>query len=81
MSPTKLKQSTQVKTVTDQTHIKYDEKGQPTAQGQKFTDRNIIGKTNDCKIIGVKVWAEKSSFAINGIQCIYKIGDNVKEGP
>lgn len=80
MSPTKLKQPNQTKTITDQTHIKYDEKGQPTGQGQKFTDRNILGKTTDCKIIGVKVWAEKNTFAINGIQCTYKVGGSVKEG-
>lgn len=45
-----------VKSITDQTHIKYDEKGQATAKGQRFTDRNIIGKTTDSRIIGVKVW-------------------------
>ena len=79
MSPTKLK-TNQTKTITDQTHIKYDEKGQSTSQGQKFTDRNILGKTTDCKIVGVKVWAEKSTFAINGIQCTYKVNGSIKEG-
>lgn len=33
------------------------------------------------KIVGVKVWTEKSTFMINGIQCIYAIGDKIKEGP
>lgn len=56
MSPTKLKGSTVVKTMTDQTHIKYDQKGQATDKGTRFTDRNIIGKTTDIKIIGVKIW-------------------------
>ncbi len=63
-----------VKSITDQTHIKYDEKGQPTQKGQRFTDRAVIGKINNSKIITVRVWTEKVSFAICGIQCIYKIG-------
>lgn len=69
-----------IKSITDQTHIKYDEKGQATAKGQRFTDRNIIGKTTDSRIIGVKVWTEKNSFAIEGIQCIYRIGESIKAG-
>jgi hypothetical protein len=33
-----------VKKVSDQTRIKYDEKGQKTDKSKKFTDRNILGK-------------------------------------
>jgi hypothetical protein len=80
MSPTKLKGSSVTKSITDQTHIKYDEKGQATDKGSRFTDRNIIGKTTDVKIIGVRAWADKSTLALYGIQCIYKIGENVKSG-
>lgn len=80
MSPTKLKGSSVTKSITDQTHIKYDQKGQVTEKGGRFTDRNVIGKTTDVKIVGVRAWAEKSSLMINGIQCIYKIGDVVKSG-
>ena len=46
----------------------------------RFTDRTVIGKTTDVKIIGVRVWTEKNTFAINGIQCTYKIGDTIKNG-
>lgn len=82
MTPIKLKkdQPANVKTISDQTHIKYDEKGQATEKGQRFTDRNMLGKTTDIKIIGVKIWTDKTSFSINGIQCIYKVGDSVKTG-
>ena len=80
MSPTKLKSASVTKSITDQTHIKYDQKGQATEKGVRFTDRAVIGKTTDIKIIGVKVWTEKNTFAINGIQCIYKIGDATKNG-
>ena len=63
MSPTKLKNNpANVKTITDQTHKKFDEKGQATNKGTRFTDRNIIGKTANSRIIGVKVWTEKNSF-------------------
>lgn len=56
MYPTKLKSPSNTKSVTDQTHIKYDEKGQATSKGERFTDRNVLGKGTDLKIIGVKVW-------------------------
>lgn len=80
MVAVKLKSSSVTKSITDQTHIKYDEKGQATDKGARFTDRTVIGKVTDVKIIGVKVWTQKNTFAINGIQCIYKVGDNVKSG-
>ena len=63
------------KTLSDQTHLKYDEKGLATEKGQRFTDRSIIGKVSNSRITAVKVWTEKNSFAICGIQCFYKIGD------
>lgn len=56
MVAVKLKSSSVTKSITDQTHIKYDEKGQATDKGSRFTDRTIIGKVTDVKIIGVKVW-------------------------
>lgn len=68
------------KTISDQTHLKYDEKGLATEKGQRFTDRAVIGKVSNSRIVTVKVWTEKSSFAICGIQCIYKIGDAIRPG-
>ena len=68
------------KTLSDQTHLKYDEKGLATEKGQRFTDRSVIGKVSNSRIVTVKVWTEKSSFAICGIQCFYKIGDQIKPG-
>jgi len=57
MPATKLKpHPSNVKSITDQTHIKYDEKGQPSQKGQRFTDRTIMGKMNNSKIIAVRVW-------------------------
>jgi hypothetical protein len=76
---TKVKNPNQ-KTITDQTHLKYDEKGLATEKGERFTDRAIIGKVAASKITTVKVWTEKNSFAICGIQCFYKIGDQIKPG-
>ncbi len=68
------------KTISDQTHLKYDEKGLATEKGQRFTDRSLIGKGTNCRIASVKVWTEKSSFAICGIQCFYRIGDQIRPG-
>ena len=68
------------KSLSDQTHLKYDEKGLATEKGQRFTDRAVIGKVSNSRIVTVKVWTEKSSFAIYGIQCIYKIGDTIRPG-
>ena len=76
-STRKKQKAANIKSITDQTHIKYDEKGQATAKGERFTDRTVIGKTTDLKIVGVKVWTEKNTFAINGIQCIYKVGGEI----
>ena len=68
------------KSISDQTHLKYDEKGLATERGQRFTDRAVIGKVSNSKIVTVKVWTEKSTFAICGIQCFYKIGDTIRPG-
>jgi hypothetical protein len=61
------------------THIlKFDEVGMPSSKGQRFTDRNILGKTNlNAKIIRVKVYLDKNANCIAGIQCIYS---NNKKG-
>ena len=65
-------------------NLKYDEVGMLTAKGQRFTDRNIIGKTNlTSKIIAIKVYVDKSCDLIAGIQCTYagnkKGGDYVRK--
>jgi hypothetical protein len=81
MQASKLKQnSQQVKSISDQTHIKFDEKGKLSQKGERFTDRSILGKTNNLRIVGLKVWTEKNSNAICGIQCRYKINDQLKYG-
>jgi hypothetical protein len=68
------------KSLSDQTHLKYDEKGLVTEKGVRFTDRTIIGKGTNSRITTIKVWTEKSTFAICGIQCFYRIGDQLKAG-
>ena len=40
-------------------------------RGQKFTDRNILGKTTISRIIGMNVFINKASGLIAGLQCIY----------
>ena len=40
----------------------------------------MIGKISNSKISMVKVWTEKNNFAICGIQCFYKIGEQIKGG-
>jgi len=54
-----------------------------SAKGQRFTDRNILGKSNlSSKIIGIKVYIDKSSNLIAGLQLTYigkKGGDYVKK--
>ncbi len=80
MPQTKLKSNSNQKSIADQTHLKYDQKGQVSEKGQRFTDRATIGKITNSKITTIKIWTEKSTFAICGIQCIYKIGEAVKAG-
>lgn len=61
-------------------HLKYDEKGMATDRGVKFTDRNVLGQNFNTKIIGMKVWADKVTFGLCGLQCIYKINNSRKMG-
>ena len=70
----------QTNSATDNTHLKYDEKGQVSDKGSRFTDRNILGRNFTSKVVGMKVWTEKSTFQICGIQCIYKINDQLRSG-
>jgi hypothetical protein len=51
-----------------------------TQKGVKFTDRPLIGKNFNTRIVGVKVWTEKMTFNICGIQCIYKVDHITKPG-
>ena len=46
----------------------------------RFTDRSILGTNYNCRIIGVRVWADKATFALCGLQCIYRVGRNRKMG-
>lgn len=58
--------------------LKFDEVGLPSGKGQRFTDRNLLGKSNlTAKITGMKVYIERISGLIGGIQIIY---DNGKKG-
>jgi hypothetical protein len=52
--------------------LKFDEVGLPSPKGQRFTDRIILGKSNlSAKITGLKVFIERSSGLIGGIQVSY----------
>lgn len=64
--------------------LKFDEIGMPSAKGQRFTDRILLGKSNlNSKITGIKVYFDKSNNLIAGIQMTYtgnkKGGDYVKK--
>jgi hypothetical protein len=55
--------------------LRYDEVGLLSAKGQRFTDRNILGKSNlTSKIVGVRVYLDRGSGLIAGIQCSYSGG-------
>jgi len=44
----------------------------PSAKGQRFTDRNVLGKSNlNSKIVGIKVYLDKLTNLIAGIQLTY----------
>ena len=64
--------------------LKFDEVGfSSSVNSQRFTDRNMLGKSNlSTKITGIKVYYDKSKTNICGIQCTYnghkKGGDYVK---
>ena len=52
--------------------IKFDEVGMSSDKGQRFTDRNILGKTNlNSKITGITVFVDKALGVICGLQCTY----------
>ena len=58
--------------------MKFDEVGLPSGKGQRFTDRNLLGKSNlTAKITGMKVYIDRISGLIGGIQVFY---DNGKKG-
>jgi hypothetical protein len=61
-------------------HLKYDEKGAVTEKGVRFTDRSILGTNFNVRIIGVRIWADKATFVLCGMQCIYRVGRNRKMG-
>lgn len=64
--------------------LKYDEVGMSSGKGQRFTDRNVLGKSNlGSKIVGIKIYLDKTSNLIAGIQVTYigkkKGGDYIKK--
>ena len=57
---------------------KFDEVGMTSEKGQRFTDRNILGKANlHNKITGISVYLDKGKKLISGFQCTY---DHKKKG-
>lgn len=64
--------------------LKYDEVGFASAAGQRFTDRNMLGKSSLLtKLTGIKVFIDRAHGCIAGIQCIYnyhkKGGEHVRK--
>ena len=58
--------------------IKFDEVGMASDKGQRFTDRNILGKSNlTSRITGFNVFIDKELRVIAGVQCVY---DHKKKG-
>ncbi len=52
--------------------LKFDEVGISSDKGQRFTDGNILGKTNmGTKITGMTVFMDKELGVICGLQCTY----------
>lgn len=63
------------------THIlKYDEVGMTSDRGQRFTDRSVLGKHTNTKVVGVNVFINKATGLLCGIQSVYKVGDYRKPG-
>ena len=56
MLPTLIKKEEVKKVVIEVLPIKYDEKGKASENGKRFTDRGLLGKRTDVRIIGIKVW-------------------------
>ena len=58
--------------------IKFDEVGMASEKGQRFTDRNILGKSNlTSRITGFNVFIDRELQVIAGVQCVY---DHKKKG-
>ncbi len=52
--------------------LKFDEVGLVSEKGSRFTDRNLLGKSNlHTLIIGVNVFVDKSTDLIAGFQFTY----------
>ncbi len=52
--------------------LKHDEVGMTSDKGQRFTDRNILGKKNlHSKMVGLTVFINNQTGAIGGLQAIY----------
>jgi hypothetical protein len=49
-------------------------------RGQRFTDRSILGKNTNTKVIGFSVYINKTTNLICGVQSIYKVGEFKKPG-
>jgi hypothetical protein len=60
--------------------LKYDDVGITSDRGQRFTDRSILGKATNTKLVGVNVFISKTMGLICGIQSIDKMGDFRKPG-
>lgn len=52
--------------------LKFDEVGLTSDKGQRFTDRNILGKNNLLtKMTGLTIFINVQTKAISGVQAIY----------
>lgn len=52
--------------------LKFDEVGMTSDKGQRFTDRNILGKKNlYSKIISFTVFINQQTGAIGGLHAVY----------
>ena len=52
--------------------LKFDEVGMTSEKGQRFTDRNILGKTNlFSKMTGLTIFINCQTKAISGAQATY----------
>lgn len=52
--------------------LKFDEVGMTSDKGQRFTDRNILGKKNlNSKIISFTVFINQQTGAIGGLHAVY----------
>lgn len=63
--------------------LKFDQVGMTSDKGQRFTDRNILGKKNlHSKIVSLTIFINNQTGAIGGIQALYnhkKGGEYVKK--